>query len=106
MCRLPVPHTTLKGQGPRPLPDPWEFDYASGPKHGIFIVVSVVTQNPKMHVSGAQCTWLWPTAITSLHRRFSGFFSLSQAETLLYYSKVTWSTSADGEALWLQPDTR
>lgn len=86
--RQPCPHTALMEQGPRPLPDPWEFGYTSGPKHSIFIVVSDITQSLKMHVSGGQLTWLWPTAITSLHCRFSGFFSLSQAETPLYHSKV------------------
>lgn len=73
LSRQPCPHTALKGQGPTPLPDPWEFDYTSGPKHGIFIVVSDITQNPKMHLSGAQLTWLWPTAITSLHHGISDF---------------------------------
>lgn len=51
-------------------------------------MVWIVTWNPKMSISGAQFTWLWPTAITSLHLGFSGFFALSQAETLLYHSKV------------------
>ena len=37
--RQPCPHTALMEQGPRPLPDPWEFGYTSGPKHSIFIVL-------------------------------------------------------------------
>lgn len=44
--RQPSPHRVLKEQGPGPLPDPWEFDYTSGPKHGTFVVVSDVTQIP------------------------------------------------------------
>lgn len=94
--RQPCPHTALKGRGPTPLPDPWEFDYTSGPKHGIFIVVSDITQNSKMHLSGAQLTWLWPTAITSLHHRISDF-SLNHAETLLCHSKAPGAPAQPGK---------
>lgn len=47
----PCPHTAPKGQGPRPLPDPWESDYTSGPKYGIFIVIS---DEPKIL---SMCLW-------------------------------------------------
>jgi len=58
--RQPCPHAVLKMQGPRPLPDPWETDYTSLPKHSIFIVVSGVIKSPKTHASRAQLAWVWP----------------------------------------------
>lgn len=79
--RQPCPHTAPKGQtSARPVGAGSRYRARARRFH------HCIRCNPdaNTHVSGAQRTWLWPTAITSLDRGFSGFPSLSQAEPLSY----------------------